>query len=220
MKLSDRIRALRGPQTQTAFGSHFGVDQSTVSRWEKGTRPDADQIVALAQIAGVTVDDFLSDMPDCQHPARPTDLRPSLQDDFALVPVYDAAVSAGPGSINDPSPEPIHFSAYRLDWLHRVTNAPADQLAVLRVAGDSMWQTLHNGDHVLVDTSINRFTRDGMYVIRLAAEDEVMVKRMARGPGGTLTVKSDNPDYPTWTGLTEDQIQVVGRVLWVGRTIG
>ena len=144
----------------------------------------------------------------------------SAYEDFALLPVYDARASAGAGAINDDG-EPVCYSAFRHDWLRRVTNAPTDKLAVIQVAGDSMEPTLHNSDHVLIDLSVNRCSRDGLYVIRYDDTDEVQVKRLLRDPNTrTLTVKSDNPSYPTSGGIRDDSLAVIGRVLWLGRNVG
>ena len=144
-----------------------------------------------------------------------------IDDQFALLPVYDARAAAGFGCINDDNPEPLHFNAYRIDWLRRVTSAAASELAVIQVSGDSNWPTLHNGDHVLIDRTVNRYNRDGLYVIRYNHEDEIMVKRLSRDPRSrTLTVKSDNPDYPTFDGVKDDDLTVIGRVLWLGRNLG
>ncbi|MDR3439858.1 S24 family peptidase [Telmatospirillum sp.] len=145
---------------------------------------------------------------------------PANMEEFALIPVYDARVSAGPGAINESNPAPLHYDAFRREWVHRYTSS-LEKLAVLRVAGDSMESTLYNGDSVLVDMSVARYSRDGLYVIRFSSEDETMVKRLSRQPGPpTLTIQSDNPRYKTWTGIPDDDVCVIGRVLWLGRNIG
>ena len=38
--------------------------------------------------------------------------------------------------------------------------------------------------------------------------------------GGKLTVRSDNPAYASLTGLTRNQVEAIGRVVWAGRRLG
>ena len=60
--------------------------------------------------------------------------------------------------------------------------------------------------------------RDGIYVLRL--DDSLMVKRLARQPAGKgISIKSDNPEYPSWQDVQLSRIDIVGRVLWFGRTL-
>ena len=140
-------------------------------------------------------------------------------DAYVQIGVYDIRAAAGAGSINASDGVPEHFNLYRLDWLRRVTTAQPSQLAVIRVAGDSMWETLHDGDHVLVDRTVRLVKRDGIYIIRRL--DELQVKRVAAHPvSGLLTVKSDNPAYTVWENIRPKDLPVEGRVIWLGRNIG
>ncbi|HMO76874.1 MAG TPA: S24 family peptidase, partial [Sphingopyxis sp.] len=55
------------------------------------------------------------------------------------------------------------------------------------------------------------------YVLRI--DDELMVKRVARGPGpGRLSVISDNAQYPA-RDLPMEAVRLVGRVVWTGRRV-
>lgn len=213
MNVGKRIAIARGKMPQKRLGELIGVAQSTVASWEKGTNnPGFADVERIAAVVGRPPEWIVFGI------ERP---KSALDEDFALVPVYDARVSAGPGAINDAHPEPLHFNAFRLDWLHRVATAAVKHLAVVRVQGDSMWPTLHDGDQVLLDMSVNRYTRDGLYVIRYKTDEEYQVKRLTReAKTGALTVKSDNTDYPTQDGVHDDSIQIRGRVIWLGRNIG
>jgi len=140
---------------------------------------------------------------------------------YALVPVYDTRASAGPESLNADVPQPLYQNVFRQDWLKSVTSSPLNELAVMRVAGDSMWDTLQDGDFILVDRAIERYTRDGLYVIRYSDGDELMVKRLIRHPSSKLlVVKSDNPNYPSQTSLKDQDLTIEGRVIWLSRGIG
>jgi len=84
-----------------------------------------------------------------------------------------------------------------------------------------MWDTLQDGDFILVDRTIRQCSRDGLYVIRYQDGDELMVKRLIRQPSSKLLiVKSDNPNYPSQTSLKDDDLEIEGRVIWLSRSIG
>ena len=35
-----------------------------------------------------------------------------------------------------------------------------------------------------------------------------------------LTIKSDNAAYPTYDGIKPDDVTIMGRVVWIGRSLG
>ena len=82
-----------------------------------------------------------------------------------------------------------------------------------------MFPTLSDGDEILVDRGDSAARlRDGIYVIRL--EGALMVKRLALNPAARrVTVQSDNSAYPSWSDCDPARIDLVGRVLWVGRRL-
>lgn len=139
---------------------------------------------------------------------------------YAAISVYDVRASAGFGSINDHA-TPMHEHLFRMSWLREVSGADPSALAVVRVSGDSMWDTLHDGDHVLVDRTIKRVGRDGIYVFTIAGGEELLVKRLIRSARTKLiTIKADNPRYPVEEGVQDEDILVGGRVIWLGRNVG
>jgi transcriptional regulator with XRE-family HTH domain len=64
--LSANIRALRLRTSldQTQFGELFDVAQGTVSRWEKGSVPRAGQLAQMAEMAGVNIREFMTQLFD------------------------------------------------------------------------------------------------------------------------------------------------------------
>jgi phage repressor protein C with HTH and peptisase S24 domain len=140
--------------------------------------------------------------------------QPTLQQ----VPVLDVHASAGHGAadLGEMRRTSIGFDPR---WLRARTKGSADGLSVIQVRGDSMVPTLADGDDVLVDRKDGSGrVRDGIYVLRL--DDSLMVKRLARNPQGKgISIKSDNPEYPSWQEIDPSRIDIVGRVLWFGRTL-
>ena len=132
------------------------------------------------------------------------------------IPKLDVGASAGPGAMNEGEAlsGKIGFDE---KWLRKLGVDPK-QLSLIRVEGDSMLPTLADGDDIMVDrAAANKPLCDGIHVIRM--DDVLMVKRLARGPAGRLSVLSDNPAYPDWVDVDGAGVTVVGRVVWTGRRL-
>ena len=137
-----------------------------------------------------------------------------------LVPVqrYEVQASAGHGSNIDDG-RALAPMAFDQAWLKRLCDAPAEALSIIRVQGDSMNPTLSDGDEIMVDRSDARLrVLDGIYVLR--RDETLMVKRIAVHPGSRLlTITSDNHAYPSWTDCEPESVDIIGRVVWVGRKL-
>jgi phage repressor protein C with HTH and peptisase S24 domain len=133
------------------------------------------------------------------------------------LPRLAVSASAGSGAVPDEETRRGHL-AFDQAWLRRLAADPAS-LSVIRVQGDSMRPTLSDGDDILVDRSAAaRPPRDGIYVLR--RDGTLLVKRLAVGPAaGRLAILSDNPDYPNWPDCDPADLDLVGRVVWVGRRL-
>jgi hypothetical protein len=127
--------------------------------------------------------------------------------------------SAGPGAL-DAEERRLGRIGFDAAWLRRLGlgGGGSDRLSVIRVDGDSMVPTLWDGDEVLVDRedAAGRL-RDGIYVLRI--EGSLVVKRLAVGPGGRLSVASDNSAYQSWPDLEPGSVEPIGRVVWFGRRL-
>ncbi|HEX6375493.1 MAG TPA: S24 family peptidase [Allosphingosinicella sp.] len=131
----------------------------------------------------------------------------------------DVQASAGPGAL-DAEERRLGRIGFDAAWLRRTGLGGGDpgRLSVIRVDGDSMIPTLSDGDEILVDRDDGAGRlRDGIYVLRV--EGALVVKRLAVGPTGRLSVRSDNAAYPGWPDLDPGAADVVGRVVWVGRRL-
>jgi len=61
IKVGERIRAVRGKQTQTEFANVLGVKkQNYISRYERGRIPSPELLVRIADIGRVTTDWLLT----------------------------------------------------------------------------------------------------------------------------------------------------------------
>lgn len=138
-------------------------------------------------------------------------------DSFQMIPLFDVRVSAGPGALVETDGQPVGHVPFDPAWLKSITYAPPQKLALVRISGDSMWETLHDGDQALVDLTVRKPSRDGIYVLR--HEEDVLVKRLqVRFDVQKIEVISDNPKYKSYLASPED-VKVVGRVIWIGRQV-
>ena len=198
-----RIRQERG-LSQQDLAEKLNTTSVSIGRYEReDQRLTLPLLRRLAKALDVTVADIAGE-------TRPGG-------DHIAVPVLDLRAAAGAGALaNDAAvTEQLMF---REPWLRRIAS-DLKQLFVLEISGDSMWETLHDGDHVLVDRGQTNPRREGLYVIRI--DDMLQVKRISMHPvTKLLTVKSDNPAYRTYDNITPDDIVLMGRVVWIGRSLG
>ena len=145
---------------------------------------------------------------------------PAPATDAGLVRIarLDVNASAGPGAVTGDERARGHI-AFDPAWLRRMASDPG-LLSLIKVEGDSMVPTLADGDEILVDRGdAGERLRDGIYVLRI--EDALVVKRVAPHPAGrTLAIRSDNEAYPSWPDCDSASVEIVGRVVWVGRRLG
>lgn len=136
---------------------------------------------------------------------------------FVEIPVLDLAVSAGPGATPGLDLR-LRSMAFDERYVRELTGGQKGELSIVRVKGDSMVPTLNDGDDIAVDRhdAVTRL-RDGIYVLRM--DEQIVVKRVAVGPKGKVTVKSDNSIYGEWTATLGKDLEVIGRVVWYGRKL-
>lgn len=139
-------------------------------------------------------------------------------DGLIPIPRYDVSASAGPGAL-DGTERPVAHIGFDAASLARMCRARPRDLSIIRVEGDSMAPTLNDGDDIMVDRSATqRRLQDGIYVLR--RDDTLLVKRLTIHPSNsTLTIASDNGAYASWPGCSPDEVEIIGRVVWAGRTI-
>lgn len=138
--LGDAIRNARKRLglTQGEFGAKVGVEQSTVSRWEKGAEPDYEQRARLAKYLPATV-------------TRPT-----------VVSIVGAVEAGKWGQAEEPAPHEIRY----LD-LPEDPRYPGTERIAFMVRGPSMNRVLPEGSFVVCVNSlaVGRDPVTGEYVV-------------------------------------------------------
>lgn len=132
----------------------------------------------------------------------------SFDPDWIDVPRLPLGASAGPGALAQEE-RPIGAFRFARRWLRQQGLDPA-RLSAILVEGDSMEQTLRDGDEILVDTA-PRAPRDGVHVVRV--DGLLLVKRLETGRPGAIVLRSDNSAYDPIE-LSPGEVEVVGRVVW------
>lgn len=129
-----RVRAKLG-ETQTEFGKRFGVDQSTVAKWERGKQVPTDHRIDL--IADLEEETNTSDEADENIAGGSKSL-------FTLVPVT-GDVGAGAAVY----PVQGETSTRAAGYVKAARGFGA--VEALRVRGDSMWPAYRDGDLIFIE---------------------------------------------------------------------
>lgn len=229
MELKDRIRLLRGKESQASFGERFGVNQTTVSRWEKGAAPSKEELLELARLAGVPVEDFLAGEGNVSGALPPRPSRPAPSP-VARIPEVDVRGGMGGGGLM--ALEVNHVDEYGntiaadnvkatwelpSDYLRHELRVSATKAYLVEVKGDSMEPTLTSGDRVMIDTADVVPAPGGVFAIWDGLG--VVVKRLEHVPMSdppVVRIISDNPHHGTYE-RTLEEVRIIGRAVWFGR---
>ena len=208
--LQDRLRECIGEDSVSSFARRCGLPEATIRSYLDGKKPVFDKLVKIAKAAGVSLDWLATG----RGPKHPQSQSPAIDGAYALVPLYDVRAAAGHGAMVDRE-QVIDFLAFRRDWLWKELHAKANDLYLIKVAGESMEPTLREGDVILIDPRQANVSSDGIYVLRI--DDSLLVKRCQRLPGGKIMALSDNPAYKPFYIHDTPDVAIIGRVVWAGR---
>jgi len=138
---------------------------------------------------------------------------PRDYDNFALIPMAEAHLSAGGGAFVL-SEDTKEYYAFRKDWVHRVATS-RDNLVLMTVRGFSMEPTIHAGDVVLIDTGRKRIYDGNIYALGLG--ETIVIKRLELLPGDRVRIISDNrTEYPPDEARLFD-VRVIGQIIWLAK---
>ena len=122
--------------------------------------------------------------------------------------------SCGNGTIilDEPEITPIKLGRKMIETILRVSDV--NNLKTFTASGDSMEDTIDDGNLLLVDLGRKDYTNGGIFVITI--NNDWYVKRLRKRINGELDVISDNSaKYPVETYTKKDNIEIVikGRVI-------
>lgn len=208
--------------SQGKLAEAVGMRQPSIQAIEKGEVRGTKHLLAIARALSVDPDWLetgrANPAPAARHAPAVASIIEFEGDAYARLPLYDIRAQAGRGSLAYDG-EPIGWRVFDLNWIKTVSRAPIEQLKVVEVAGDSMEPTLYKGDHVLVDLGNRAIAQHGLFVLRL--DESLMVKRVQKlFATGTVRIISDNPKYDAEEISEDGRLDVIGRVVWIGRNVG
>lgn len=226
----ERIKQVIGDEGVRKYARRAGLKTSTLQATLSGrSLPGLNTLVAIARAGGVSIDwlatgEEAADRASLYPEAGTATLglaegaNEPLGSGFVMIPRYDVTASAGHGSFAEMEAV-LDYMAFREEFVRRTLRVDPARLALITAVGDSMLPTISPGDLLLIDRSVDRIVDDAIYV--LVKRGELVVKRVQQFFDGAVTIKSDNAAYVEETlGADDaDQVQVAGRVRWIGRLI-
>jgi len=163
--LAERIKLLRQSrgETQTEFGFIVGATQATIARWEGGAEPKHEALGKLAQLAGVTIEDFLN-----------TPMRADSTGEVQIVGYV------GAGAAIYPYDDMAHGDGF--GTVERPPFVKGKAVAV-EVRGDSLipvaedgWRLIYAGEQTILEDEV----LNHLCVVKLV-DGRTLVKRLVRG---------------------------------------
>ncbi|WP_324285336.1 LexA family transcriptional regulator [Enterobacter ludwigii] len=165
-----------------------GVSYEMARRYTLGTaKPRDEKMIRIAERLAVSPA-YL----DYGVPVNGGDLPPV---GTVRIEQLDVHASAGSGFINQPFPTIVSSIEIPEERIYELFGRRTlDGIVMINVDGDSMMPTLCPKDLLFIDSRIDRFNGDGVYVFNF--EDSTFVKRLQKVKGRRLAVLSDNERYP------------------------
>lgn len=212
--------------TQGALADAVGMSQPSVWKLVSGGAKSSRKTVQIAKVLGVRPE-WLSDGTGEMRATGGTE--PSnitytnlklkiLEDtdkngDFVEIPLLNVSLSAGSGSyeLEESSDFSLVFNRYELKSM----GIPDGAAKLVRVSGQSMEPTLHDGDIVginIQDTTI----RDGK-TYAICQADLLRVKILIATPSTVIIRSINREEYPDEVVDREEflhNVRVIGRVFW------
>ena len=220
-EIGNRIKQVRGKDTQKEFAKILGFSSSYLSEVESGkTKPSLELLVIISQITNSSLHWLLTgEGPMLIEPSEGM-VKEHLASygelgEFALVPlvVLESERETEREGIEGRVKEKYVF---RRTWLQSKGNL--ENFVLFAVKGDSMDPTITNGDFVLIDRSQKKVVVGNIYALRI--ENAVMVKRLQPMGDRRIKVMSDNKLYESYElDLGAGDSEIIGQVIWIGREL-
>lgn len=208
LKLTEFRKSLGLNQTQ--FAESIEMSQGAIANMESGKRDvSKSMLLKIREVYGVDLYSF--------GEVNKTTIEAS---NIVPVPLWHVKASAGSGEALPDYPEK-DVMWFDSRWLKNVlgVNNPSN-LAIIQAKGNSMdggKEPIKDGDLLMVDESYKEPIHNQVFVVNLGNND-IVVKRISRHWDGSLSLESDNPEYPFI--IPNKEATVIGKVVWNGNKIG
>ncbi|WP_264159564.1 XRE family transcriptional regulator [Edwardsiella tarda] len=213
-------------ETQAGLAKKVNMAQSSINRLLNGANGSR-KTVELAHALGVSADwlgagigDMTAEQQIEPQNIREANLKAIVWEDavknteeFVEIPLLNVALSAGSGSCElEESSE--YALAFRRYYLHKM-GVPEKAAKLVKVRGQSMEPTLHDGDVVGVNT-LDTTIRDGK-TYAICQSDLLRVKTLIATPSSVIIRSINRDEYPDEVIDRETfkkNVTVIGRVFW------
>ncbi|MCW2254044.1 phage repressor protein C with HTH and peptisase S24 domain [Providencia alcalifaciens] len=202
--LAQRLKQARTNKgfTQSELAELVGLSQAAIQKIETGKAATSTKLIEIAKELNVEPEWLSSGAGDNPTPHISSSVKIELADDVSNIERYrvdilDIEASAGKGvMVLDDFIETITSIEYSVEEAKRLFGGrPAETVKMITVKGDSMSETFEPRDQIFVDTTIDHFDGDGIYVFVL--DNQLYIKRLQM-QYKKLAIISDNPRYETW----------------------
>lgn len=228
MSFSERLlAAMRAAgETQGGLAKKVGMAQSSVNKLLNGANGSR-KTVEIARVLSVSADWLASGrggmlLTETTEPSniKNSSLKAAVWEDmphdneeFVEIPLLNVALAAGDGSseIEESQEFALVFRRY---YLKRM-GVPESAAKLVRVSGQSMEPTLHDGDVVGVNMQDN-VIRDGK-TYAICQADLLRVKTLIATPTSVIIRSINRDEYPDEVMDRDDftkQVRVIGKVFW------
>ncbi|MBE2895733.1 helix-turn-helix transcriptional regulator [Pasteurellaceae bacterium HPA106] len=138
-------------------------------------------------------------------------IRPSSE--YQIEFLTEVEASAGYGVVGGDTYNAVELIQFTEEQYTKLfSNTRPEHIKMINVSGDSMSPTFESGDLLYVDTRVNQYDGDGIYIFIYSGYRHVKRLQMA---GSKLLVLSDNKTYKEWEidRSNEDEFYIVGKVM-------
>lgn len=206
--IGDRLKQIRGNTSQKDFAEQFDVSINTVGYYERMQRSPDLAFLQKLKSAGYSIDWIISGDEKREYSEN--------NHDCVYIPLYNAKLAAGHGSIINDQNIKIHIP-FTPELINNYLCLNVGNLALFEVEGDSMADKIEAGHIVMVDTAQNEIRDSGIYAFSL--DDSLLVKYLQRIPNGEINVSSHNSSaYPSYNispkNYLNEQFKIIGKVVW------
>ena len=215
--LKDRLEELMaeyGLDTQQQLADFAGVSKGLVGQWFNGsTGLGAKPLSAFDKKTRFSINWLTEGTGDKYKTHVLPAITESESEDRIRFPRLNAEATCGAaGTINDHYIEVVDYVTVASAWAREKLGGNLNKIQVITARGDSMEPTIENGDVMFVDTAIETFEGDGLYLLWYI--DGLKAKRLQSTVGGGLMIISDNSSYRTETVRGEDlnAVHIIGRI--------
>lgn len=214
------LSVIERASTKKAVAEAAGVTVEQLNKWcglsSGGSIPKV-PVSALLGISNAVGVDFAWLATGVSAGERTHDTESIGEKPILHVPRYDIALSAGAGSFVERA-ERVEDIPFPPGFFEKRLRRKPDGMIIVEARGDSMLPTISDGDLVMIDTADHNLTSA---IWAFTYGDDVFVKRLNRLPD-MIEAGSDNANlYRPFTiqGEQLNRFHLIGRVVWVGRTL-